>query len=158
MNSKSFFFLKEKSQENWIDDSNWETCFVISGWYQVMFIQNVDEKGVPAGYEIKNFLHWDFIYSSVYTEFRFISELDLHRFHCTCMLFIWSWCLWCLMPLSTIFQLNRGSQFYWWGPGENHQPVVSHWETLSHNVVSSTPHLSWVQTQNVNGERHCLHR
>jgi hypothetical protein len=24
-------------------------------------------------------------------------------------------------------------------PGENHQPVESHWQTLSHNVVSSTP-------------------
>ena len=22
--------------------------------------------------------------------------------------------LWCLMPLLTIFQLYRGSQFYWW--------------------------------------------
>jgi hypothetical protein len=24
--------------------------------------------------------------------------------------------------------------------GENHQPAVSHWQTLSHDVVSSTPH------------------
>jgi len=23
--------------------------------------------------------------------------------------------------------------------GENHQPVASHWQLLSHNVVSSTP-------------------
>jgi hypothetical protein len=25
-------------------------------------------------------------------------------------------------------------------PGENHWPVASQWQTLSHNVVSSTPH------------------
>ena len=25
------------------------------------------------------------------------------------------------------------------GPGENHRPVASHRQTLSHNVVSSTP-------------------
>ena len=25
------------------------------------------------------------------------------------------------------------------GPGENHRPVASHWQTLSHKVVSSTP-------------------
>jgi hypothetical protein len=23
--------------------------------------------------------------------------------------------------------------------GENHQPVASHWQTLSHNAVSNTP-------------------
>jgi len=24
-------------------------------------------------------------------------------------------------------------------PRENHQPVASHWQTISHNVISSTP-------------------
>ena len=32
-------------------------------------------------------------------------------------------------------------------PGEKHQPAASHWQTLSHNVVSSTPHLSGIRTQ-----------
>jgi hypothetical protein len=35
-------------------------------------------------------------------------------------------------------------QFYWWRKHEhsekNQWPVTSHWQTLSHNVVSSTPH------------------
>ena len=39
--------------------------------------------------------------------------------------------LWCLTPLSTIFQLCRGSQSVLFveetgGPGENHRPVASH--------------------------------
>jgi len=28
-------------------------------------------------------------------------------------------------------------------PGENYRPDASHWETLSHNVVSSTPCHEW---------------
>jgi hypothetical protein len=39
-------------------------------------------------------------------------------------------------------------------PGENHRPVASHSQTLSHNVVSSTPRLSGIRTQNISGDRH----
>ena len=38
--------------------------------------------------------------------------------------------------------------------GENHRPVESHGQTLSHNVVSSTPPMNGVRTHNFNGERH----
>ena len=50
--------------------------------------------------------------------------------------------LWCLTPLSIIFQLYRGGQFYWWRKSPT-------WLTLSHNVVLSKPRLSGIRTHNV---------
>jgi quinol-cytochrome oxidoreductase complex cytochrome b subunit len=38
-------------------------------------------------------------------------------------------------------------------PGENHHPAASHWQTLSHNVASSTPCRGGIQTHNVSGDR-----
>ena len=73
---------------------------------------------------------------------------------------VWGLGLLCLTPFSTIFQL-------WWSvllveetgvPRENHWPATSHWQTLSHNVVSSIPWLSWIQTHYVSGDRHWLHK
>ena len=37
-------------------------------------------------------------------------------------------------------------------PGENHRPAGSHWQTLSHKVVSSTSHLNEIQTHNFSGD------
>jgi len=42
-------------------------------------------------------------------------------------------------------------------PIENHRPVASYWQTLSHDVVSSTPRLSGIRTHNVSGDMHWLH-
>ena len=61
--------------------------------------------------------------------------------------------------LSTVFQLYCGSRVYWCRksgvPGENHQPVASHWQTWSHNVVSRTPRPNGIQTHNFRIDMDC---
>ena len=64
--------------------------------------------------------------------------------------------IWCLTPLSTIFQIYRGGQFlFWWRKPEN-PAATRHWQTLLHNVVSSTLRLSGIRTHNVSGDGHWL--
>jgi len=66
----------------------------------------------------------------------------------------------CLMVFNATF--NNISVILWRSvllveeTGENHWPVASHWQTLSHNVV----HLALIkmQTHNISGDRYWLHR
>jgi hypothetical protein len=53
---------------------------------------------------------------------------------------------------SVLFVVETGP------PGENHRPVTSHWQNLSHNVVSSTPRHERDSNHNLSGDRHWLHR
>ena len=66
------------------------------------------------------------------------------------------------MQLSTIFQLYRGGQFYWWRKPEYPEKTIDlpqvTGEIVSYNIVSSIPLLSRMRTSNVKCDKHWLHR
>ena len=95
-----------------------------------------------------NILHYIFgLVVFLHLQYNYINQFMQSTHHC---LFVW----WCLTPLSTKVQLYRGGQFNCWRT--RRKPVVSHWQTLSYNVVHFA--LIEIRTCNISGKRHWIKR
>jgi hypothetical protein len=64
----------------------------------------------------------------------------------------WGLGFWCLMPLSTIYQLYCSGQFYWWKTPDYKEKTTDKLDQLMFYQVHLA--MSGIKTHNFSGDRH----